>query len=102
ERDVGLSQLFYELSPEMKARYASLDGVVKSIRANYKRLTATSQMFVDQMESKLDGLSQSYIRLLNSAFHHRDYLRVTSPDRIRGELAQLEKEMEHDPARVQE
>src|SRR5882672_7029663 len=77
ERDVGLSQLFYELPPEMKARYASLDGICKGIRANYKRLTATSQMFVDQMESKLDGLSQSYIRLLNSAFHHRDYLRVT-------------------------
>jgi hypothetical protein len=59
-------------------------------------------MFVDQMESKLNGLAQSYIRLLNSAFHHREYLKATSPDRIRTELGQLQKEIEHEPPKVQE
>ena len=86
----------------MKARYASMDGICKGIRANYSRLTSTSQMFVDQMESKLSGLSQSYIRLLNSAFHHREYLKVTSCDRIRGELAALEKDLTNEPPKVQE
>ena len=102
ERQRSLSQLFYELPPEMRARFATLDGVCKGIRANYRRLTSNSQMFVDQMESKLEGLSQSYIRLLNSAFHHREYLRATSPDSIKRELAQLQKDIEHDAPKVQE
>ncbi len=101
-REKSLSALFYELPPEMRARYGSLDGTCKTIRANYGRLTSTSQMFVDQMESKLQGLSQSYIRLLNSAFHHREYLRATNPDNIRRELAQLQKDLEHEPPKVQE
>jgi chromosome segregation ATPase len=54
------------------------------------------------MESKLEGLSQSYIRLLNSAFHHREYLRATNPDNIRKELGQLQKDLEREPAKVQE
>jgi hypothetical protein len=79
----GLSDLFRELPPEMRARYARLDAVCQAIRENYKRLSSTSQMFAEQMESKLDGLSQSYVRLLNSAFHHRQYLNTTNPDSIR-------------------
>jgi len=102
EREKGLSQLFYELPPEMKARYASMEGICRGIRANYGRLTSTSQMFVEQMESKLSGLSQSYIRLLNSAFHHREYLRATNPDNIRKELDTLQKDLEHDSPKVQE
>jgi hypothetical protein len=102
ERQKSLSALFYELPPEMQARYANLDNICRGIRANYTRLTATSQMFVDQMESKLEGLSQSYIRLLNSAFHHREYLRATNPDTIKKEIAQLQKDLASDPAKVQE
>jgi len=76
--------------------------ICRAIRQNYTRLTSTSQMFVDQMQSKLEGLSQSYIRLLNSAFQHREYLRVTNPDQIKRECAQLEKGLEADPPKVQE
>ena len=102
ERQKSLSALFYELPKEMQARYASLDGICRGIRANYTRLTSTSQMFVDQMEAKLEGLSQSYIRLLNSAFHHREYLRATNPDNIKRECAQLQKDLDSDPPKVQE
>ncbi|MBZ5585948.1 MAG: hypothetical protein LAQ30_27910 [Acidobacteriia bacterium] len=101
-RERSLNALFYELPPEMQARYAQLDRTCRAIRENYGRLTSTSQMFVEQMESKLQGLSQSYVRLLNSAFHHREYLRVTSPDAIRRECAQLQKDLDKDSPRVQE
>jgi ribosomal protein L29 len=85
----GLSELFRELPPEMRSRFARLDAVCQGIRENYKRLSSTSQMFAEQMESKLDGLSQSYVRLLNSAFHHRQYLNTTNLDLIRKEVAQV-------------
>ncbi len=102
QREKSLSALFYELPPEMRARYGSLDGTANAIRSSYGRLSSTSQMFVDQMESKLQGLAQSYIRLLNSAFHHREYLRATNPDNIRRELEHLQKDLEHEPEKVQE
>ena len=102
EREKSLSALFYELPPEMRARYGNLDAICRGIRQNYTRLTSTSQMFVDQMESKLEGLSQSYIRLLSSAFQHREYLRVTNPDQIKKECAQLEKDLSTDAPKVQE
>jgi len=102
ERAKSLSAMYYELPPEMRGRFSALDQVCRVIRDNYKRLTSTSQMFVDQMDSKLDGLSQSYLRLLNSAFHHREYLRTASVDTIRREAAQLQKDIPNDPPKVQE
>jgi hypothetical protein len=102
KRQMSLMALFNELPPEMKLRYSKVDSVTKAIRANYKRLTSTSQMFAEQMETKLDGLSQSYIRLLNSAFHHREYLQSTDLQSIRSESAQLQKDMAKQAAKVQE
>ena len=102
QRQRGLSDLFSELPPEMRARFARLDQVCRTIRENYKRLNATSQMFAEQMESKLDGLSQSYVRLLNSAFHHRQYLNTTNPDTIRHESEALQKALAEEPVKVQE
>ena len=102
QREKSLSAMFYELPPEMRARFANLDNTCRAIRENYKRLTSTSQMFVDQMEDKLEGLTNSYVRLLNSAFHHREYLRAINRDGIHKESAQLQKDLEHQPAKVQE
>jgi len=102
ERDQSLSAMFEELPPEMRARYGSLDHTCKTIRENYKRLSSTSQMFAEQMENKLDALAQSYLRLLNSAFQHREYLRATSPDGIRRERDTLAKDLDHDAPKVQE
>ena len=102
EREKSLSVMFYELPPQMRARYGQLDQTCRAIRENYKRLTSTSQMFVDQMESKLEGLSQSYVRLLNAAFHHREYLRVTDPESIKKEAEQLQKDLAQDSPKVQE
>lgn len=98
----GLSDLFKELPPEMRSRFARLSAVCQTIRDNYKRLSSTSQMFAEQMESKLDGLSQSYVRLLNSAFHHRQYLSTTNVELIRREAASLQATLDKDPAKVQE
>ncbi|SPE43234.1 conserved hypothetical protein [Candidatus Sulfopaludibacter sp. SbA3] len=102
QQERSLNDLFLELPPEMRGRYARLDAVCRGIRENYKRLTATSQMFAEQMESKLDGLSQSYVRLLNSAFHHRQYLNTTNPEAIKKEAAALQADLEKEPAKVQE
>lgn len=102
QREMNLSALFHELPPEMRVRYGNLDSTCRSIRENYKRLSSTSQMFAEQMEAKLDALSQSFVRLLNSAFHHAEYLRATNPDTIRKEVEHLQKELASDSPKVQE
>ena len=99
---MSLSALFHELPPEMRVRYAKLDSTCRAIRENYRRLSSTSQVFAEQMEAKLEALSQSFVRLLNSAFHHAEYLRMTDPDAIRAEAAQLQKDLNTEPQKVQE
>ncbi len=102
QREMSLSELFHEMPPEMRTRYAQLDSTCRAIRENYKRLSATSQMFVEQMETKLEGLSQSYLRLLNAAFHHRQHLSTTNPEAIRHEARELEKDLAAQTPKVQE
>ena len=64
QHEKKLSAMFHELPPEMRTRYAHVAEVCEAIRANYARLSSTSQIFVKQMEDKLSGLQQGYVRLL--------------------------------------
>ena len=97
-----LSAMFQEITPEMRLRYADLDKICNAIRENYARLSSTSQIFAQQMEDKLQGLLQSYVRLLHGAWQHREYLRTTDLRVVERELAQLQKEQESDAPKVQE
>lgn len=97
-----LQAMFLEIPPEMRQRYASVDAVSRAIRENYGRLSSTSQMFVKQMEERLDGLLQGYLRLLHAAHQHQEYLRNTDPETIKTEVAQLERALPSDAAKVQD
>jgi len=97
-----LDQMFQEIPTEMRVRYADLDQVCTAIRENYSRLSSTSQIFAQQMEDRLHGLMQSYVRLLHAAWQHREYLRTTDLHVFERELAQLQQEQESDTPKVQE
>jgi hypothetical protein len=73
-----------------------------AIRANYSRLSSTSQMFLEQMQQRLDGLLQAYLRLLFAGFQHIEYLRTTDPNLIKRDLEKLQHSIESDPPKVQE
>jgi len=100
--EAKLDRMFQEIPTEMRVRYADLDQVCRAIRENYSRLSSTSQIFAQQMEDRLHGLMQAYVRLLHAAWQHRDYLRTTDLRIVERELAQLQKEQETDPPKVQE
>jgi hypothetical protein len=97
-----LNQMYRELPPEMRSRYANLDFVCKAIRVNYSRLSSTSQIFSKQIEDKLGGLMQGYVRLLHAANTQRDYLQQTNSEEIRRELTQLQKSLDKSTPKVQE
>jgi hypothetical protein len=100
--DNQLNQMFQEIPPEMRLRYADLDKVCRAIREDYSRLSSTSQIFAQQTEDKLSGLMQSYVRLLHTAWQHREYLRTTDLSTVSHELAQLQKAQESETGKVQD
>ena len=102
QREMKLSAMFNEMPPELRTRYAALDMMCQAIRANYSRLSSTSQMFLEQMEQRLQGLLEAYLRLLYANFQHSQYLETTDPEVIRRETAQLQRTLSSDPPQVQE
>ena len=102
KKEMTLTAMFMDLPPEMRTRYSALDSICRSIRANYTRLSSTSQMFLEQMERKLEGLLQAYLRLLFAARQAAEYLHTTDPEGIKRDLAKLQKTLASDPPKVQE
>ncbi len=91
--EIKLSAIFHELPPELRKRYADLDSRCRVIRANYARLSSTSQMFVGQMEERLQGLLNAYLRLLSAAQQHGEYLRTVDSSLVHREVDQLESSL---------
>jgi len=102
EHQKHLDEMQRNLPTEMRSRYAFVQFVAETIRTNYSQLSYASQVFAAQMQHKLDGLLESYVRLLYTAFTHREYLKSLNSDQVRGELAHLEKSLEKDPPKVRE
>jgi len=100
--EMKLSAMFNELPPDMRKSYANLNSMCAAIRANYSRLSSTSQMFLEEMQQRLDGLLQAYLRLLFAGFQHIQYLQSTDPNLIKRDLAKLQHSIESDPPKVQE
>jgi hypothetical protein len=100
ERKLG--DMLRSLPPDMQARYVSLAQVCASIRNNFAQLTSTSQIFVQQMDQRLQGLLNGYARLLNAAWQQRQYLKTADADAIKKEIATLQQRMNQDPPKVQD
>jgi hypothetical protein len=102
QHETSLNAIFEELPPEMRLRYAEVDKLCRSIRENYNRLSASSQIFAQQMEDRLQGLAQSYVRLLYAAYQYRQYLLTTTPNSIQRDINELKKGLASDTPKVQE
>jgi len=92
----------WKYADEKRQHDQRLNAMFQEIRANYSRLSSTSQIFAQQMEDKLQGLLQAYLRLLHSAWQHREYLRTTDLNAVQRELSQLQKGQESEATKVQE
>lgn len=100
--EIKLSDMLRSLPPDMQGRYIKLAEVCRSIRNNFAQLSSASQMFVQQMDTRLEGLLRGYVRLLTAAVQQRQYVKSTDPDVIKKEIANLQQELDHDPPRVQD
>jgi len=96
------TELLRSLPSELKSRYIRLAEVFGSIRANFAQLSTTSQIFLQQMDSRLEGLLRGYARLLTVACQQQQYLESTDPNEIKREIAGLQRTLNSDPPQVQD
>ena len=100
--ELKITQMWQQLPPDCQSRYDQLVNVCKAVKANYSSLSSTSQMLVSQMQDRLQGILEAYLRLLYAGQQHVDYLRTTNPDAIKRELAQLQQKLASQSQKVQE
>src|SRR5215472_13957481 len=97
-----LNEMLRNLSPEMQSRYVHCAQICGSIRTNFAQLSAQSQIFLEQIDTSLQGLLSGYARLLFAAWQQQQYLKTTGQDEIKREIAALQKGLSSEPPRVQE
>jgi chromosome segregation ATPase len=97
-----LNDMLQHLSPEMQSRYVHCAQVCGSIRLNFAQLSSQSQIFLQQIDTSLQGLLTGYARLLVVAAQQQQYLKSTTQDEIKREIASLQRTLSSEPQRVQE
>jgi len=97
-----LNQMLGNLPAEMQSRYFHAAQVCGSIRSNFAQFSSTSQIFLQQIDSRLQGLLNGYARLLQAAAQQQQYLKSTEQDGIMHEIASLQKTLSSDSPKVQE
>src|ERR1017187_7020704 len=97
-----LGDLLRMLPADLQSRYVHAAQVCGSIRTNFAQFSSTSQIFLQQIDTRLQGLLNGYARLLSSAAQQQQYLRTAEQDGIKHEIASLQKSLTSDPPKVQE
>ncbi len=97
-----LGEMLRTLPSEMQSRYVHCVQICNSIRSNFAQFSSTSQIFLQQIDARLQGLLSGYARLLLAAAQQQQYMRSTDPGEFKREIASLQKTMASDPPKVQE
>ena len=102
EHDDRLREMQYALPPEIRDRFRNLEMITDAIRRNYARLSSTSQAFIGQIETQLQGLMTAFVRLANADTQHVQYLQNTDQNAIRREIQYLKDRLPKEAPKVQE
>ncbi len=97
-----LGDLLRSLPADMQTRYWRSAQVCNTIHANFSQFSSTSQIFLQQIDSRLQGLLSGYARLLLAAAQQQQYVKSTDANDIKREIAALQKTLSSDPPKVQE
>jgi archaellum component FlaC len=97
-----LNDMLRNLSSELQSRYVHCAQICGSIRSNFAQLSSQSQIFLQQIDTSLQGLLTGYARLLVALAQQQQYMKSTTQDEIKREIASLQKSLPNEPARVQE
>src|SRR6202023_2022113 len=97
-----LSEMLASLPAEIQSRDVHAAQVCGAIRSNFAQFSSTSQIFLQQIDARLQGLLSGYARLLLAAAQQQQYVKSTEQDGIKREIVSLQKALGSDPPKVQE
>jgi hypothetical protein len=102
QKQQQLGDMLRSLPAEMQSRYVHSVQICNAIRSNFAQFSSTSQIFLQQIDTRLQGLLSGYARLLMAATQQQQYMKTTDPNEFKREIAGLQKSMPTDPPKVQE
>ncbi len=103
EKNATEASEMLQFMPDVERQhYSRLEAVAEEIRRNYKGMTETSQMLLEQLAEKLDFLLAFYLRMRYSLTRYQSYFNTTDPERIQERISMLDHEVSKGPSRVQE
>lgn len=97
-----LGEMLRTLPSEMQSRYVHCVQICNAIQSNFAQFSSMSQVFLQQIDARMQGLLSGYARLLMAAAQQQQYMRSTDPGEFKREIAGLQKTMANDPLKVQE
>lgn len=93
-------ELFQLLTKNSQRRYARLRKLGKDIQANYRKTNYASQGMLDSHVKKINGLLDSYLKLLYQQERYEYSTQVRSEAEVVRAITELRSDMEDDPPKV--
>lgn len=87
------TQIFHSLDRNGQQRFLVLKHLSKLIKENFQRLPYVSQGLTDAINSKIDGLLNNYLNLLEMFHKYEIYLRSSTEEKVISEIQKEEQEM---------
>lgn len=93
-------EIYLRLTKYSQRRYAKLRKIEKDIQHNYRKLSYASQGLLDSHLKKINGLIESYIKLLYQKERYEDSVRSGAEKDIARDIEQVRSELESHTPRV--
>ena len=93
-------EIYLRLSKHSQRRYALLRKTEKEIQSNYRKLSYASQGLLDSHLKKINGLIESYIKLLYQKERYEDSVRSGAEKDIVRDIESLRGELDSQSPRV--
>ncbi|MCZ6704673.1 MAG: hypothetical protein O6942_02105 [Bacteroidetes bacterium] len=93
-------ELFHSLIRQSQRRYARLKKLEKEIASNYRKLSYASQGMLDSHLSKINGLLDSYLKLLYQKERYEFTSKSSTESEVVTAMEKLRLDMVDDPPRV--
>ena len=93
-------EIYLRLTKYSQRRYARLRKIEKDIQSNYRKMSYASQGLLDSHLKKINGLIESYIKLLYQKERYEDSVRTGAEKEIARDIQEVRAELENQSPRV--
>ncbi len=93
-------EIYGRLTKYSQRRYARLRKIEKDIQSNYRKMSYASQGLLESHLKKINGLIESYIKLLYQKERYEDSVRTSAEKEIMRDIEELRSDLETQSPRV--